>query len=391
MPSFENLHLYLAQISLNKHNEQLCGDFFHTFGAGKQLVMVLSDGLGSGVKANILSTLTARMLGTMIEHQIPMEECVDTVASTLPVDKVKKLAYATFTAAAYREETGALYLMEYDNPPTILFRGGAPARYPYSVRFVGDKEIHECHTKVQYGDVFIMMSDGVTHSGIGKHNDFGWDTPEIKKWLSEQEICAKSPEEIALAIIRHCQELCDGSMDDDTSVAVLKFGHRRTVNLIVGPPKNPADDKKVLDLFFGKAGKHVVCGGSTSAMVARYLDRPVEVLYGTGNEEVPDMAAIEGVDLVTEGVITLEKVLEQLRTCFEDRMQLAALLEREDPAALLAKLLILECSDVNIYFGMAANEAHEEIGIAFERKLQIVRDLEVVLQSYQKLVKLSYC
>lgn len=391
MPSFENLHPYLAQISLNKHNEQLCGDFFQLFGTQKNQILVLSDGLGSGVKANILSTLTARVLGTMIEHNIPLEECVDTVASTLPVCKDRKLAYATFTAATFKRDSDALYLIEYDNPATIFFRGGKPARYPYSVRFVGDKEIHECHMKLQYDDVLIMMTDGVTHSGIGKHNNFGWETPEIKDWLVENDVCAKSPEEICLDIITHCQELCDGSMDDDTSVAVMKLGHRRTINIIAGPPKNPADDKKVLDLFFGKAGKHIVCGGSTSNIVARYLEKPIEIQFGTGNEEVPDMAAIEGVDMVTEGVITLEKVLEQLTLCFEERLTLKEVLKKTDPASLLTKLLILECSDVNIYFGMAANEAHEDIGIAFEKKLKIVRDLEAVLQKYQKIVRLSYC
>jgi hypothetical protein len=391
MPSFENLHLYLAEISLNHHGEQLCGDSFQTFGSVEDLVMVLSDGLGSGVKANILSTLTTGILGTMIGHHIPIDECVDTMASTLPVDKEKKLAYATFTAAAYRESADELYLIEYDNPPTIFFRKGQPTRYPYSVRFVGDKEIHECHTKVQFGDVFILMSDGVTHSGIGKHNNFGWGTDEIKAWLLEQGSCDKSAEEICLDILTHCQELCDNSMDDDTSVAVLKFGHRRTVNLIIGPPKNPEDDKKVLDLFFGKKGKHVVCGGSTSNMVSRYLGKPIQVQFGSGNAEVPDMAVMEGVDLVTEGIITLEKVLEQLKTCLEDRMVLRDILQQSDPASLLTKMLILECSNVNFYVGMAANEAHANIGIAFEQKLKTVRDLEAILLKYQKKVRLSYC
>lgn len=391
MPGFQNLHLYLAQISLNKHGEQLCGDFFQVFWSQKNQILVLSDGLGSGVKANILSTLTTRVLGTMIAHDIPLEECVDTVASTLPVCKERKLAYATFTAAAFKRDTDALYLMEYDNPATLFFRGGKPARYPYSVRFVGDKEIHECHMNLQYGDVLIMMTDGVTHSGIGKHNNFGWESQEIRDWLVEHDTCSKSPEEICLDIITHCQELCDGSMDDDTSVAVMKFGHRRTVNIIIGPPKNPADDTKVLDLFFGKAGRHIVCGGSTSNMVSRYLGKPIEVQYGTGTGDVPDMASIEGVDMVTEGVITLEKVLEQLKICFEERLPLRELLEQNDPASLLTRLLILDCSDVNIYFGMAANEAHADIGIAFEKKLKIVRDLEAILQQYQKIVRLSYC
>ena len=135
----------------------------------------------------------------------------------------------------------------------------------------------------------------------------------------------------------------------------------------------------------------MVSGGNTSKMVSRYLGKPVEVQMGSGNEEVPDMAMIEGVDMVTEGVITLEKVCEICQAAIEDPMQVLELREQTDPASLLALMLMKESTNVNIFFGMAANDAHDDIGIGFEKKLQLIRRLEELLNQVGKVVKINYC
>lgn len=383
------LYLDLTNISRCKHGENICGDFFRDFGSRDRRIVAISDGLGSGVRANILATLTSTILGTMLDRKIPLEECIDTVASTLPVSKQHGLAYATFTAAEV--EGRVLYLINYDNPPVLLFRHGAPCRYPYSVRFVGDKEIRESRITVQEGDVLVLMTDGVTHSGIGKHNDNGWSTGEIQQFLLDQDLPNLSAAEICALLQHKCLELCNGENDDDTTTTVLRFRRRKNLNLLIGPPKHKRDDERVLQLFFRKEGYHVVSGGNTSKMVSRYLGKPVEVQMGSGNEEVPDMATMEGVDMVTEGVITLEKVCEICQQAIENPMTVLELGEQTDPASLLAKLLMKEATNVNVFFGMAANEAHDDIGIGFEKKLQLIRRLEELLNRVGKMVKINYC
>ena len=87
----------ISVISRNKNGETLCGDQCALEWDGNDATVILSDGLGSGVKANILSTLTATMLTTMLKGSVPIDECVTTVAETLPMCKERKLAYATFT------------------------------------------------------------------------------------------------------------------------------------------------------------------------------------------------------------------------------------------------------------------------------------------------------
>ncbi|MBQ9166514.1 MAG: serine/threonine-protein phosphatase [Oscillospiraceae bacterium] len=384
-----NLYLDMSNISRCKNQETLCGDFHRVFGNRERRIVVISDGLGSGVRANILATLTTTILGTMLDRKMPLEECIDTVASTLPVSKQHGLAYATFTAVEI--EKNVVFIMNYDNPPVLLFRNGKATRYPYTVRFVGDKEIRESRLKVQEGDVLVMMTDGVTHSGIGKHNDNGWAVAEIQKYLEEQDVLNLSASEIGALLQKHCLELCDGVNDDDTTTTVLKFRSHTNLNMLIGPPKNKRDDRQVLNLFFRKEGIHVVSGGNTSKMVSRYLGKPVEVQMGSGNAEVPDMATIEGVDMVTEGVITLERVCDLCEKIITNPMEILWLREETDPASVLALMLLQESTDVNILFGMAANDAHDDIGIGFEKKLQLIRKLEELLSSVGKQVKITYC
>ncbi|XWX60398.1 SpoIIE family protein phosphatase [Desulfitobacterium sp. AusDCA] len=93
-----NLCIDIGYHSLNKYGEELCGDHIELVRQNDDsVVMVLADGLGSGVKASILSTLTSKIISTMMAQSMNLEECVLTVAETLPVCEVRKVAYSTFT------------------------------------------------------------------------------------------------------------------------------------------------------------------------------------------------------------------------------------------------------------------------------------------------------
>ncbi|MGB4661284.1 MAG: serine/threonine-protein phosphatase, partial [Mobilitalea sp.] len=93
-----NLCTDVGYLSINKYGEQLCGDHVDIVEEDENsLVMVLADGLGSGVKANILSTLTSKIISTMLANHMTIEDCVTTVASTLPVCEKRGIAYSTFT------------------------------------------------------------------------------------------------------------------------------------------------------------------------------------------------------------------------------------------------------------------------------------------------------
>ena len=375
--------------SLNKHDEKLCGDFFRSFENNGKKVFVLSDGLGSGVKANILSTLTATILGTMLSRGIPLDECIATVATTLPVCRTRKLAYSTFTVLQI--ERGTAYLAQYCNPPAILLRRGRNLDYARDVHFIGEKEILESHVPLATGDILVLMSDGVANAGVGKLAPNGWRREELVAFLERLDTAGLSAAHIAAQIIDCCRTLSEESLDDDASVLVVKLRERSVVNLLVGPPENKEDDNRILKLFFAKAGIRVVCGGSTAQAVSKYQGKPITVVEESDTAEIPAMSRMENVDYVTEGVITLKKVLELCRGCLADPLALLEFSRKKDAASVLARLFVETATDINIYFGMAANEAHEGTGFDFQVKLALIRQLEECLRELRKNVKISFC
>ena len=375
--------------SLNKHDEKLCGDFFRSFENNGKKVFVLSDGLGSGVKANILSTLTATILGTMLSRGIPLDECISTVATTLPVCRQRKLAYSTFTVLQIEHRMA--YLVQYCNPPVILLRQGRNVNYPHDIHFIGEKEILESHIPIATGDILILTSDGVANAGVGKLAPNGWQREELIAFLERLDTATLSASHIAAQIVDCCRTLSEESLDDDASVLVVKLRERSVVNILAGPPENREDDNRVLKLFFAKAGLRVICGGTTAQAVSKFQGKPLTVIEESDTPEIPAMYRMENVDYVTEGVVTLKKVLELCRRHLTDPLGLLELRRKKDAAAALALVLIETATDVNIYFGMAANEAHEGTEFDFQVKLSLIRQLEECLRQMDKNVKISFC
>jgi hypothetical protein len=303
--------------------------------------------------------------------------------------KERRLAYATFSVLELTN--GQAYLVQYDNPSAIILRNGKSLSYNYNVHFVKEKEIHESSIILQKEDIIILMTDGVTNAGIGKLAPNGWRNSEIVEFLERLNTKQMSPAHIAAQIVNCSMTLSEESLDDDATVFVVKVRDREVVNMLIGPPENKEDDNKVLNLFFSKKGKKVICGGSTAKVVSNYLKKPIRVIQGSGNEEIPDMSSIEGVDYVTEGVITLNKVVELIESYINNPMSCLNLSKSKNPGALLALLLIEEATDVNIYFGMSENAAHEGTDIEFDRKLALTKQLEEGLNKMGKSVKISFC
>lgn len=389
MFEFEKQFIETGWASANKHNETICGDYFKLFENEDKKVYVLSDGLGSGVKANILSTLTTTILGTMLSHNMPLDECVDTVAAALPICRVRRLAYSTFTVLQL--EKNIAYLVQYDNPSAIILRKGKRLDYPTQVHFVGEKEIHESRIPLQDDDIIILMTDGVTNAGIGKLAVNGWERSELTGFLERLDTDEMSASRLAAVIINGCLALSENSMDDDTTALVVKVRERLVVNMLVGPPENKEEDNKIMKMFFAKDGNRIVCGGSTANAVSKFLNKPLRIIQDSGNEQIPDMGQIDGVDFVTEGIITLKRVLEICKQYLKEPMILLTLCKEKDAASLLAAFLIEKATDINIYFGMAANSAHEGTDIDFQTKLSLIKQLEECMELMHKNTKISFC
>ncbi|MGN0656628.1 MAG: SpoIIE family protein phosphatase [Ruminiclostridium sp.] len=387
-----NLCADIGYRSLIKHGEQLCGDHIDVIEQedGSQ-VIVLADGLGSGVKACILSTLTSKIISTMTAAGISLDECVNTIAGTLPVCSVRGVAYSTFTIIRLvNNETAEIIC--YDNPEVILLREGKNVEIPTTELNIGGKKI--LHSKIDLceNDVFIALSDGVIHAGVGMSLNFGWlrkDVIEYMEALADVGFTAKT---LTTILTDHCNELYGGEPGDDTTVCTVKIRKREPMNLLIGPPVDRNDCNKMMSLFFSKEGKHIVCGGSTSTIAAEYLHKPIKPCLDFYDPEIPPTAEIEGVDLVTEGVITINKVLKYAQNYLEDNESYTQWSYKKDGASKIARLLFEEATDINFYVGRAINPAHQNpnLPINFNIKMQLVSELAECLKKMGKKIKVSY-
>lgn len=385
----EHSQIEYGIVTIPKQKETICGDYSYILPEKNQFTAVLSDGLGSGVKANILATLTSKILSTLMAKKLPIEECVYTIASTLPMCKDRKLAYATFTGIQI--ESGIAYLVQYDNPKAILLRNGKCVKYPHSRTYIDGKDILESRIPLEEGDMFVFLTDGVTSAGLGKSNNAGWKQEEIMQFLEAWYEPGMSPRRLCALIADACLTLCLGENEDDMTAIAIKVQPRSAINLLIGPPENKIEDNKILRLFFAKEGKHVVCGGTTAKAVASYLHRPLIMDSGRAFDEIPATASIEGVDLVTEGVITLEHLVTFVREYAANHYESLRLRQPQDGVSKLALMLLEEATDINIFFGTAVNAAHEGLEIEYAAKLKAVHELNDLLVTIGKNVKLSMC
>ncbi len=386
-----NLCVDAGYKSINKYGEQLCGDMVQLIKTDDTTIFVLADGLGSGVKANILSTLTSKIIATMVEAKMSIDECVTTIMDTLPVCSERGVAYATFTIIKITNNNIA-EIIQYDNPDVILLRDGKNTDYKKEVRIIGGKTISESKIILQKDDVFVAMSDGVIYAGSGKTMNYGWQREEVVEYLEGNYSNNLSAQGIAAMLTDACNDLYDNKPGDDTTVAAIRIRERKAVNLLFGPSKEINDTNKMLGLFFAKQGIHIVSGGTTSAITARYLGKEIETDVEYVKSDIPPISRIDGVDLVTEGVITINRVLEYAKDLIKDNEMYNKWHIENDGASQIARLLFEKATDINFYVGRAINPAHQnpDLPIGINIKMQLIEELTAVLKKMGKVVNISY-
>ncbi len=387
-----NLCVDIGYKSINHYGEQLCGDHVDVVEQEDgSAVIVLADGLGSGVKASILSTLTSKIISTMMAEGLSIEDCVETIAATLPIDSQRGVAYSTFTIIHLIENETA-ELIQYDNPRVILIRDGENYDYPRTEMLIGGKKIFRSSIKLRENDHFIAVSDGCPHAGIGEGYNFGWEMKDIIAFMEPISLAGYTAKTISTILVDECARLYGNKPGDDATACVVKIRRREPMNILFGPPSNRDDCDRMMSLFFSKQGKHIICGGTTSSIAAKYLGKPIKTSLHFESSDVPPTAEIEGVDLVTEGVITVNKVLTYAKDYLGDNELYDKWSTKKDGAALICQLLFEEATDINFYVGRAVNPAHQnpDLPINFNIKMNLVKELSKCLKLMGKRIKVSY-
>ena len=387
-----NLCVDIGWKSINHEGEQLCGDHVDIINQGENsTVIVLADGLGSGVKASILSTLTSKIISTMMSEGLKLEDCVSTIAATLPICSVRGVAYSTFTIL-HIIENETVEIIQFDNPDVIFLRDGKIFNYPKTELNIDGKKVFKSVIKLQENDCLTAMSDGCPHAGIGLAFNFGWKVEDIADFMKSIVVAGYTAKTLATMLIDQCDKEYAHHPGDDATAGVVKVRQREPMNILFGPPRNRDDCDRMMSLFFSKEGKHIICGGTTSSIAAKYLGKPIRASLNFVSGDVPPIAEIEGVDLVTEGVITINKVIEYAKDALGKNELYEHWSFGRDGASLICQLLFEEATDINFYVGRAVNPAHQnpDLPITFNIKMNLVEELSDCLRKMGKRIKVSY-
>lgn len=367
-----NITIDVSYKSLNKHHEELCGDKVELLKTPDSNIIILADGMGSGVKANILSTLTSKILGTMFLNGAAIDDCVTTIAKTLPVCQVRQVAYSTFSILQIFND-GRAYLVEFDNPGVIFIRNNQLVNYPFTERTLESKIIREYRFHVQLNDCFVLMSDGVIHAGVGDLLNFGWTWDSVAVYALQKVKETLSSKRLAAILSKACDDLYNGLPGDDTTIAVARVIPNKVLHLFTGPPTSKDKDELLIKDFMDKDSKKIISGGTSANIACRILNKKLRTSLDYNDPDVPPIAYLDGIDLVTEGVLTLSRTLHIMRSYLEEDIQPSVFeeLDKDNGGSKIAKMIIEDCTTLNMFVGKAINEAHQNPNLPFDLSIRM--------------------
>ncbi|HOW64334.1 MAG TPA: SpoIIE family protein phosphatase [Candidatus Paceibacterota bacterium] len=376
-----------------KHGQRVSGDRFLTrrFKDEGRIISVLSDGLGSGVKASVLSNLTATMALRYTAAFMDVRQSARTIMDTLPICEERRISYSTFTIVDLRED-GHARVIEHGNPPLLLLRDAQPLpleRIEFALEKWKDRAMYYTEFQVQRGDRIVFYSDGVNQSGMGRKGfPLGWGNENVRRFVSRHisEHSEIPAGELASVLTQIALTNDNHVAKDDITCGIIHYRCPRSLLVVTGPPFNADCDPDLANRIRDFSGRKAICGGTTATIVSRLLGRPVTLSLNSFNPEVPPAARMEGVDLVTEGTLTLARAAELLEHGDDSESS------RPNPARDLVRLM-LDNDVVQFLVGTRINEAHQDPSVPVELDLRrnVVRRIASVLESrYRKNVQLQF-
>lgn len=361
---------------LIKHGEVTCGDSVEVVHTPEETVVVLSDGLGSGVKANILSNLTTKIISKMVSHQVPIEDIVETIVGTLPVCSVRNVAYSTFTILQISPD-GVVSIMDFDGLPPILISKGFVEVVERTTIEMAGKKINGTTIQLKEGDYLLITSDGVTEAGLGLTLPMGLQTSGLVKALKEHVKLNNSAQDLVDQVINICMSYYINEPGDDTTAVAIHLRQPRECAMMTGVPVDKAQDSAMVEDFLKVKGRKLICGGTTAQVFARETGRELQGADACNlTAEVPPISKIKGVDLVTEGIITMDHCTKLLEKSEMENLP-------ENGATMLLHQL-LWADKITIFFGTQLNPAYEKIKPGVNMRNAIIEKLVAQLQNLGK-------
>ncbi len=392
----DNLYIDIDFAQRRKYQYRICGDVFmcKKISANNSIICVLSDGLGSGIKAHVLATMTATMAIQYSLQQRDIRKTAEIIMKTLPTDSVRKISYATFTIIEINAD-GNCKIVEYDNPRVQIFRdkgfldlqrsvieGNVSRKRKYKI-LISSFELKQ-------NDKLIFFSDGVSQSGMGCPNfPVGWGEKKIRDFIyyllsSFNHLSARA---LCHEIVEHSVANWNYQAKDDVTCAVINVRSPKKMLVVTGPPLEKENDYILKDTIEQFDGFKAVCGGTTAKIISRETGRKVIVDLKRLDKSLPCTSRMDGIDLVTEGMLTLGRVQELLEKGADPEE-----LKVYNGATALVNALI---SSDSIFFliGTKINDAHQDPNLPAElgiRRTTMKNIVNLLDEKYLKEVNVSY-
>lgn len=381
-------HKFYIEVDYQQKNhdgERICGDVFlsERIKSEERTVIVLSDGMGHGVKANMLATLTSTMALNFTKEHKDVNRIADIIMNTLPVCSKRQISYSTFTIIDI-EADGKTTILEYDNPGTIIIRDNKlfdPAWQCIMLESEKNagKILKSCSFYAQKEDRIISTSDGITQSGLGSDKyPFGWGHENLEEFTTriisnDNQISAHK---LAGKIVNVAYQNDGYKAKDDISCASVYFRDPRQLLVCTGPPYEEENDKKLADAVRNFNGKKILCGATTADIISRELKIEIEDSFDFHDTDLPPISYMKGIDLVTEGILTLSKVSQILKV-YNNNYILS-----KGPADQIVKLL-KESDEIQFIIGTRVNIAHQDPNLPVELEIRrtVVRRIAETLEN----------
>ncbi len=391
----DSFYIEVGSSQRNHIGERICGDMFLSEKVREEgrTVVALSDGMGHGVKANLLATLTATMAVNFTKEHKDAHKIAEIIMNTLPVCSERKISYATFTIVDI-DKDGQSTILNYDNPDAIIIRHDdffLPEWQDITIEADdrSEKQIRACTFRAQKEDRILLMTDGITQSGLGKGKYLlGWGYDNVQEYALSlvKEKPGISAGKLASMIVNKAHANDNYQAKDDTSAAVIYFREPRHLLICSGPPYEKSKDKELAGLVRDFSGKKIISGGTTAEIVSRELGIEIEDNLEFDDPDLPPLSFMKGIDLVTEGILTLSKTAEILDK-YSPRTELG-----KGPADRIVKQ-ILDSDAIHLVAGTAINVAHQDPNLPVELEIRrsVMKKIARILEEkFLKEVSLKY-
>lgn len=347
------IHVDILQKQSSKVINDPCGDVIGYDRDDISTTLVLSDGLGSGIKANIAANMCVARALELLRCGSSLKETFSILVSSMNNAWGTDNPFAVFSIARILRN-GDATIYSYEMPPPLIVNAHSGNILMSNAKTIEKAITYESHCSLNNGEGIMLVSDGITQAGLGCGLRNGWEIEGVSSFITDHLLNQKAAiKEIPDLVHNYARTLWRKAKGDDCSVALALCRNGITVNLITGPPANKELDEDFVNSFLNTKGIKIVCGGSTAKMVSRIMKRSLGIKEGTGNSITPPEYIIDGINFVTEGAVTLNQaynILDEDLSNYEAKSGVFALVD------------FLNIADkINFWIGDSTNEGISNI------------------------------